>query len=84
MWTSTVNTCKNPGASQLPPLMFKVEDSKILSGFTWEVILPGYGFKILMLYAGKPQWLVRIIEGERNKCGNGVKQHPRRCKDRRN
>ncbi|CAL5374467.1 unnamed protein product [Camellia sinensis] len=70
-----LNTC-NPRTPQPPPLMFQQEDNTS-SGFNWYVILPGYGCGLvwgffigyLMFSRGKPQWLVRIIEGERNKSG---------------
>ncbi|CAL5374457.1 unnamed protein product [Camellia sinensis] len=68
-----LNTC-NPRTPQPPPLMFQQEDNTS-SGFNWYVMLPGYGCGLvwgffmgyLMFTRGKPQWLVRIIEGERNK-----------------
>ncbi|CAL5374547.1 unnamed protein product [Camellia sinensis] len=64
------NAC-NPRTPQPPPLMFQQEDNTS-SGFNWEVILPGYICGLVwglvmgyfMFSRGKPQWLVRIIEGE--------------------
>ncbi|CAL5328082.1 unnamed protein product [Camellia sinensis] len=76
-----LNTC-NPRTPQPPPLMFQQEDNPS-SGFNWEVILPGYicglvwglvmGY--LMFSRGKPQWLVRIIEGERNESRKRFKKY---------
>ncbi|CAL5374527.1 unnamed protein product [Camellia sinensis] len=79
-----LNAC-NPRTPQPPPLMFQQEDNTS-SGFTWEVILPGYicglVWGLVMGYfifsRGKPQWLVRIIEGERNKSGKRFKKHSHR------
>ncbi|CAL5328225.1 unnamed protein product [Camellia sinensis] len=75
------NAC-NPRTPQPPTLMFQQEDNTS-SGFNWEVILPGYicglvwglvmGY--LMFSRGKPQWLVRIIEGERNESRKRFKKH---------
>ncbi|XP_057486286.1 receptor-like protein 9DC3 [Actinidia eriantha] len=86
------NTCSNPGVSQLPPTMFEEDDSEFLSGFSWEVVLPGYGFGLvvglvmgyLMLSAGKPWWLVRIIDSGGNKSGKRLKKHSWRRRGRRN
>ncbi|GMP35554.1 hypothetical protein CsSME_00007941 [Camellia sinensis var. sinensis] len=76
-----LNTC-NPRTPQPPPLIFQQEDNTS-SGFNWEVILPGYicglvwglvmGY--LMFSRGKPQLLVRIIEGERNESRKRFKKH---------
>ncbi|CAL5374399.1 unnamed protein product [Camellia sinensis] len=78
------NAC-NPSTPQSPPLMFQQEDNTS-SGFNWEVILSGYicglvwglvmGY--LMFSRGKPQWLVRIIEGERNESRKRFKKHAHR------
>ncbi|XP_028123788.1 receptor-like protein Cf-9 [Camellia sinensis] len=65
-----LNAC-NPRTPQPPPLMFQQEDNTS-SGFNWEVIFPGYICGLVwglvmgyfMFSRGKPQWLVRIIEGE--------------------
>ncbi|KAL7193367.1 hypothetical protein ACSBR2_025056 [Camellia fascicularis] len=83
-----LNTC-NPRTPQPPPLMFQQEDNTS-SGFIWEVILPGYicglvwglvmGY--LMFYREKPQRLVRIIEGGRNKSGKRFKKHSHRNRAR--
>ncbi|KAL7224198.1 hypothetical protein ACSBR1_025626 [Camellia fascicularis] len=83
-----LNTC-NPRTPQPPPLMFQQEDNTS-SGFIWEVILPGYicglvwglvmGY--LMFFRGKPQWLVRIIEGKRNKSRKRFKKHSHRNRAR--
>ncbi|CAL5328079.1 unnamed protein product [Camellia sinensis] len=76
-----LNTC-NPRTPQPPPLMFQQEDNTS-SGFNWEVILPGYicglvwglvmGY--LMFSRGKPQLLVRIIEGKQNDSRKRFKKH---------
>ncbi|CAL5374445.1 unnamed protein product [Camellia sinensis] len=79
-----LNTC-NPRTPQPPPLMFQQEDNTSC-GFNWEVILPGYMCGLvwglvmgyLMFSRGKPQWLVRIIEGERNKNEKRFKKHSHR------
>ncbi|CAL5374717.1 unnamed protein product [Camellia sinensis] len=76
-----LNAC-NPRTPQPPPLMFQQEDNTS-SGFNWEVILPGYICGLVwglvmgyfMFSREKPQWLVRIIEGERNKNGKRFKKH---------
>ncbi|CAL5374359.1 unnamed protein product [Camellia sinensis] len=83
-----LNTC-NPRTPQPPPLMFQQEDNTS-SGFNWEVILPGYicglvwglvmGY--LMFSRGKPQWLVRIIEGERNGSRKRFKKHAHKNRGR--
>ncbi|CAL5376240.1 unnamed protein product [Camellia sinensis] len=78
------NAC-NPRTPQPPPLMFQQEDNTS-SGFNWEVILPGYICGLVwglvmgyfMFSRGKPQWLVRIIEGERNKSEKRFKKHSHR------
>ncbi|CAL5374721.1 unnamed protein product [Camellia sinensis] len=83
-----LNAC-NPRTPQPPPLMFQQQDNTS-SEFNWEVILPGYicglvwGLVIgyFMFYRGKPQWLVRIIEGERNKSGKRFKKHSHRNRAR--
>ncbi|XP_028057299.1 receptor-like protein 43 [Camellia sinensis] len=83
-----LNVC-NPRTPQPPPLMFQQEDNTS-SGFTWEVILPGYicgmVWGLVMGYfifsRGKPKWLVRIIEGERNKSGKRFKKHSHRNRAR--
>ncbi|XP_028056606.1 receptor-like protein Cf-9 [Camellia sinensis] len=79
-----LNAC-NLSTPQPPSLMFQQEDNTS-SGFNWEVILPGYicglvwglvmGY--LMFSRGKPQWLVRIIEGERNESRKRFKKHAHR------
>ncbi|XP_028116975.1 receptor-like protein 7 [Camellia sinensis] len=79
-----LNAC-NPRTPQPPPLMFQQEDNTS-SGLNWEVILPGYICGLVwglvmgyfMFSRGKPQWLVRIIEGERNKSGKRFKKHSHR------
>ncbi|CAL5374713.1 unnamed protein product [Camellia sinensis] len=76
-----LNAC-SPRTPQPPPLMFQQEDNTS-SGFNWEVILPGYICGLVwglvmgyfMFSRGKPQWLVRIIEGEQNKSGKRFKKH---------
>ncbi|CAL5328128.1 unnamed protein product [Camellia sinensis] len=76
-----LNAC-NPRTPQPPPLMFQQEDNTS-SGFNWEVILPGYICGLVwglvmgyfMFSRGKPQWLVRIIEGERSKSGKRFKKY---------
>ncbi|CAL5328039.1 receptor-like protein Cf-9 [Camellia sinensis] len=83
-----LNTC-NPRTPQPPPLMFQQEDNTS-SGFNWEVILPGYicglvwglvmGY--LMFSRGKPQLLVRIIEGERNESRKRFKKHAHKNRGR--
>ncbi|CAL5376129.1 unnamed protein product [Camellia sinensis] len=83
-----LNTC-NPRTPQPPPLMFQQEDNTS-SGFNWEVILPGYicglvwglvmGY--LMFSRGKPQLLVRIIEGERNGSRKRFKKHAHKNRGR--
>ncbi|KAL7221794.1 hypothetical protein ACSBR1_023690 [Camellia fascicularis] len=83
-----LNTC-NPRTPQPPPLMFQQEDNTS-SGFNWEVILPGYicglvwglvmGY--LMFSRGKPQWLVRIIEGEGNESRKRFKKHAHKNRGR--
>ncbi|KAL7207694.1 hypothetical protein ACSBR1_029611 [Camellia fascicularis] len=83
-----LNAC-NPRTTQPLPLMFQREDNT-LSGFNWEVILPGYICGLVwglvmgyfMFSRGKPQWLVRIIEGERNKSGKRFKKHSHRNRAR--
>ncbi|CAL5328145.1 unnamed protein product [Camellia sinensis] len=83
-----LNAC-NPRTPQPPPLMFQQEDNTS-SGFHWEVILPGYICGLMwglvmgyfMFSRGKPQWLVRIIEGERNKSGKRFKKHSHRNRAR--
>ncbi|CAL5328164.1 unnamed protein product [Camellia sinensis] len=70
---------------QPPPLMFQQEDNTS-SGLNWEVILPGYICGLVwglvmgyfMFSRGKPQWLVRIIEGERKKSRKRFKKHSHR------
>ncbi|XP_058216441.1 receptor-like protein 9DC3 [Rhododendron vialii] len=65
------NTCGDPKAAQPPPSRFEEEDSDPLSGIGWEVVLPGYGFGLvvglvmgyLMFSFGKPHWLVKVVEG---------------------
>ncbi|XP_058216276.1 receptor-like protein 9DC3 [Rhododendron vialii] len=65
------NTCGDPKAAQPPPSRFEEEDSDPLSGIGWEVVLPGYGFGLvvglvmgyLMFSFGKPHWLVKMVEG---------------------
>ncbi|KAI8017135.1 Receptor-like protein 9DC3 [Camellia lanceoleosa] len=83
-----LNAC-SPRTPQPPPLMFQQEDNTS-SGFNWEVILPGYicglawglvmGY--FMFFRGKAQWLVRIIEGERNKSGKRFKKQSHRNRAR--
>ncbi|CAL5328254.1 unnamed protein product [Camellia sinensis] len=76
-----LNAC-SPRTPQPPPLMFQQEDNTS-SGFNWEVILPGYICGLVwglvmgyfMFSRGKPQWLMRIIEGEQNKSGKRFKKH---------
>ncbi|GMP35796.1 hypothetical protein CsSME_00008116 [Camellia sinensis var. sinensis] len=76
-----LNAC-NPRTPQPPPLMFQQEDNTS-SGFNWEVILLGYICGLVwglvmgyfMFSRGKPQWLVRIIEGERSKSGKRFKKY---------
>ncbi|CAL5328179.1 unnamed protein product [Camellia sinensis] len=76
-----LNAC-NPRTPQPPTLMFQQEDNTS-SGFNWEVILPGYICGLVwglvmgyfMFSRRKPQWLVRIIEGERNKSGKIFKKY---------
>ncbi|XP_028057720.1 receptor-like protein 9DC3 [Camellia sinensis] len=83
-----LNAC-NPRTPQPPPLMFQQEDNTS-SGFNWEVILPGYICGLVwgllmgdfMFSRGKPQWLVRIIEGEQNKSINRFKKHSHRNRAR--
>ncbi|CAL5376234.1 unnamed protein product [Camellia sinensis] len=83
-----LNAC-NPRTPQPPPLMFQQEDNTS-SGFYWEVILPGYICGLVwglvmgyfMFSRGKPQWLVRIIGGERNKSGKRFKKHSHRNRAR--
>ncbi|KAI8019722.1 Receptor-like protein Cf-9 [Camellia lanceoleosa] len=83
-----LNAC-HPRTSQPPPLMFQQEDNTS-SGFNWEVILPGYICGLVwglvmgyfMFSRGKPQWLVRIIEGERNKSGKRFKRYSHRNRAR--
>ncbi|XP_058216564.1 receptor-like protein Cf-9 [Rhododendron vialii] len=41
------NTCGDPKPTQPPPSTFEEEDSEPVSGFGWEVILPGYGFGLV-------------------------------------
>ncbi|XP_031267571.1 receptor-like protein 33 [Pistacia vera] len=53
------------------------DDAKSSIGFGWKVVLIGYGcgmvFGLIMGYlvfsTGKPQWLIRIVEGEHRKKG---------------
>ncbi|KAL7190944.1 hypothetical protein ACSBR2_023088 [Camellia fascicularis] len=83
-----LNTC-NPRTPQPPPLMFQQEDNTS-SGFNWKVILPGYicglvwglvmGY--LMFSREKPQWLVRIIEGEGNESRKRFKKHAHKNRGR--
>ncbi|CAL5376134.1 unnamed protein product [Camellia sinensis] len=62
-------TCSDPRTPQ------QEDDTYSLSGFNWYVILSGYGCGLvwglvmgcLMFSKRKPQWLVRIIEGEQNR-----------------
>ncbi|CAL5328137.1 unnamed protein product [Camellia sinensis] len=76
-----LNAC-NPRTPQPPPLMFQ-QEGNTSGGFSWEVVLPGYICELVWgLVMGyfifsreKPQWLVRIIEGERNKSGKRFKKH---------
>ncbi|XP_028096030.1 receptor-like protein Cf-9 [Camellia sinensis] len=83
-----LNAC-NPRTPQPPPLMFQQEDNTS-SGLNWEVILPGYICGLVwglvmgyfMFSRGKPQWLVRIIEGERKKSGKRFKKHSHRNRAR--
>ncbi|XP_058182190.1 receptor-like protein 6 [Rhododendron vialii] len=86
------NTCGDPKATQPPPLTFEEEDSEHVSGFGWEVILPGYGFGLvvglvmgyLMFSFGKPQWLVKMVESVGNRNGKRLKSNARRRGGRRN
>ncbi|XP_028107460.1 receptor-like protein Cf-9 [Camellia sinensis] len=76
-----LNAC-NPRTPQPPPLMFQQEDNTS-SGFNWEVILLGYICGLVwglvmgyfMFSRGKPQWLVRIIEGEQSKSRKRFKKY---------
>ncbi|XP_059663717.1 receptor-like protein 9DC3 [Cornus florida] len=51
------------------------DDSNFASGFTWKIVVMGYGcgflFGLVMgclaFFTGKPTWFVKIIEGERHK-----------------
>ncbi|KAL7190941.1 hypothetical protein ACSBR2_023085 [Camellia fascicularis] len=73
-------TCSDPRTQQ------QEGDTYSLSGFNWYVILSGYGCGLvwrlvmgyLMFSRGKPQWLVRIIEGERNQSRKRFKKHVQR------
>ncbi|XP_058216234.1 receptor-like protein 9DC3 [Rhododendron vialii] len=86
------NTCGNPKATQPPLSTFEEEDSEPVSGFGWEVILPGYGFGLvvglvmgyLMFSFGKPQWLVKVVEGVGNRNEKRLKSNARRRGGRRN
>ncbi|CAL5328117.1 unnamed protein product [Camellia sinensis] len=83
-----LNAC-NPRTPQPPPLKFQQEDNTS-SGFNWEVILLGYICGLVwglvmgyfMFSRGKPQWLVRIIEGEQNKSGKRFKKRSHRIRAR--
>ncbi|CAL5376157.1 unnamed protein product [Camellia sinensis] len=83
-----LNAC-NPITPHPPPLMFQQEDNTS-SEFNWEVILPGYICGLVwglvmgyfMFSRGKPQWLVRIIEGERNESRKRFKKHAHRNRGR--
>ncbi|XP_058200906.1 receptor-like protein 9DC3 [Rhododendron vialii] len=86
------NTCGDPKATQPPPSRFEEEDSDPVSGFGWEVVLPGYGFGLvvglvmgyLMFSFGKPHWLVEMVEGVGNGSGKRRKSNARRRGGRRN
>ncbi|CAL5376357.1 unnamed protein product [Camellia sinensis] len=74
------NTCSDPRPPQ------QEDDMYSSSGFNWYVILLGYGCGLVwglvmgyvMFSKGKPQWLVRIIEGERNESRKRFKKHAHR------
>ncbi|KAL7224306.1 hypothetical protein ACSBR1_025712 [Camellia fascicularis] len=78
------DTCSDPRTPQ------QEDDTYSSSGFNWYVILPGYGCGLvwglvmgyLMFSRGKPQWLVRIIEGERNESKKRFKKHAHRNRGR--
>ncbi|KAG5564389.1 hypothetical protein RHGRI_000548 [Rhododendron griersonianum] len=86
------NTCGDPKATEPPPLTFEEEDSEPVSGFGWEVILPGYGFGLvvglvmgyLMFSFGKPQRLVKMVEDVGNRKGKRLKSNAQRRGGRRN
>ncbi|KAI8570711.1 hypothetical protein RHMOL_Rhmol01G0057400 [Rhododendron molle] len=86
------NTCGDPKPTQPPPSTFEEEDSEPVSGFGWEVILPGYGFGLvvglvmgyLMFSFGKPLWLVKMVEGVGNRNEKRLKSHAWRRGGRRN
>ncbi|XP_028088275.1 receptor-like protein 43 isoform X2 [Camellia sinensis] len=78
------STCSDPRTPQ------QEDDTYSLSGFNWYVILPGYACGLvwglvmgyLMFSRGKPRWLVRIIEGERNQSRKRFKKHVQRNRGR--
>ncbi|KAG5561422.1 hypothetical protein RHGRI_004455 [Rhododendron griersonianum] len=84
------NTCGDSKATQPPPSTSGKEDSE--RGFSWEIILPGYGFGLviglvmgyLMFSFGKPQWLVKMVEDVGNRNGKRLKRNARRHGGRRN
>ncbi|XP_058201063.1 receptor-like protein Cf-9 [Rhododendron vialii] len=86
------NTCGDPMAPQRPPSTFEEEDSEPVSGFSWEVILPGYGFGLvvglvmgyLVFSFGKPQWLVKMVESVGKRNGKRPKSNALRVGGRRN
>ncbi|XP_038688544.1 receptor-like protein 6 [Tripterygium wilfordii] len=69
---------------QLQPLPSEEDDSG--SGFDWKIIMMGYSFGMvmglslgyIMFVTGKPQWLVRFIEGSRLKQVKRPNQRERR------
>lgn len=62
--------CGNDDLTPQPPSTLE-DDEESSNGFSWKVVLIGYGCGVvlgvmmgyLVFSTGKPQWLVRIVEG---------------------
>ncbi|KAL7193365.1 hypothetical protein ACSBR2_025054 [Camellia fascicularis] len=73
-----LNTCSNQ----------QEDDTHFLSRSNWDFISLGYGCGLVLglvmgyltFSIGKPQWLVRIIEGEQNKSGKRFEKHSHRSR----
>ncbi|CAL5438643.1 unnamed protein product [Camellia sinensis] len=79
--------CKDSQAQVQPGVLLQQEDdSKFVSGFTWEAVVMGYGCGLalglvigfLMFLTGKPKLFVRIVEGKKHKKVKMLRQGGRR------
>ncbi|KAK9288287.1 hypothetical protein L1049_016738 [Liquidambar formosana] len=85
--------CNADEAPQPPPSIFQKEDNQgFASGFEWKAVFMGYGCGMifglaigyLIFLIGKPEWLVRIVEGKHYKNVKRSNNSAHRRRGRRN